>query len=58
MHHTLKGVVSKTSGPSHILANRKDNRHNKRGPDRLKIRDVLRRLHEDGWYVARSEGSH
>lgn len=24
----------------------------------MKIRDVLKRLHEDGWQIARQEGSH
>jgi predicted RNA binding protein YcfA (HicA-like mRNA interferase family) len=24
----------------------------------MKIRDVLRRLHDDGWRIARQEGSH
>ena len=24
----------------------------------MKVRDVLKRLHEDGWYEARTRGSH
>lgn len=24
----------------------------------MKVRDILKRLHEDGWYLAGQEGSH